>query len=118
MDCVSSSRLSSRNRVRGWCGLGSIKSMSRSRAPVGAMRSGDCGLCFGSGSRIKALKPLPSAFLAIGNHLSRELDIARCSCTMYVIENNRLTMTRRLGKAHVARNYSLEHLLAEKASEI
>src|SRR5208282_3042230 len=118
MDCASSSRLSSRNRVRGWCGLGSIRSMSRSRAPVGAIRSGDCGLGFGSGSRIKALKPLPSAFLAIGNHLTRELDIARRPSAMYVIENNRLAMARCLGQSHVARNHCLEDLLAEKASEI
>src|SRR5208282_2144520 len=118
MDCASSSRLSSRKRVLGWRGLGSIRSMSTSRAPEGAGGSGNSELRFGSGSRIKALKPRPSAFLAIGNHLPGELYVARRSSTVYVIEYNRLTMTRCFCKAHVARNYGLENLLAEEASQV
>src|SRR5208282_4894261 len=118
MDCASSSRLSSRKRVRGWRGLGSISSMSTSRAPPGAAGSGETGLGFGSGSRIKALKPLPSAFLAIGNHLPGELNIARRTCTVYVIEYNRLTVARRFRKAHIARDYRLKNLLAEEAPQV
>jgi hypothetical protein len=37
---------------------------------------------------------------------------------MYVIEYNRLTVTWSLGKTHIARDYSLEDLLAEKAAQV
>src|SRR5271154_1803242 len=125
MDCASSSRLSSRKRVRGWCGFGSIRSMSTSRMPpAGRATSVGSGLAFwsslsgGSGSRIKALKPLPNAFRAIGNYLLGKLDVAGRSCAVYVIEYNRLTVTWGFGKADVARDHGLEDLLAEEAAEV
>src|SRR5271170_1735710 len=92
--------------------------MSISRAPIGAAGSWGVGAGFGSGSRIRALNPLPSAFLTIANHLLCQAEIARRARAMYVIEYNRLTVTRSFCQADIAGNHGLENLLAEEAAQI
>src|SRR5271154_3946231 len=92
--------------------------MSTSRAPLGAAASWGRGAGFGSGSRIRALNPLPSAFLAIGNNLLGQANVARRPRTMHVIEYNRLTVTRSFRQANIARDYSLKDLLSEEATQI
>src|SRR5579863_10427401 len=72
----------------------------------------------GSGSRMSAPSPRPKAFLGIGNYLLGELRVALGPLAVYVIENNRLTETWRLGKAHVARNDTLKDLSAEETTQI
>src|SRR5271154_5912951 len=130
---ASSSRASSRNRVRGWKGLGSMRSMSIwSGPPVGAPSragataaplevvgydatsgAGATGIC-GSGSRMSAPSPLPKAFLVIYDYLLSELCIALSAPAMDIIENNRLTETGCLGQPNVPWDYCLEYLGPEK----
>src|SRR5215472_17196882 len=135
IDRANSSSASSRNRVRGWYGLGSTRSMSiscgpwrtESRAGTTAAllevaiatefcKSLDCGEC--SGSRMSAPSPRPKAFLGIGNHLLGELCITIRPFTMHIIENNRLTETWCLGKPNISRNDTLEYLRSKKATQI
>src|SRR4029077_1947875 len=135
MERDNSSKASSRNRVRGWKGLGSIRSMSISRGPAtpasrrGAVAvplataigedgaAGDEGTC-SSGSRMSAPSPRPSAFLGIGDNLLGELCIAFRPLTVYVIENNRITETWRLRKAYIAWDDALEDLRPKETSQI
>src|SRR5260221_5351755 len=143
MERASSSRASSRNRVRGWYGLGSIRSMSICSGPAGvALKAGaaaaaeppgatECdgagvpvlpaggaaGVCC-SGSRMSAPSPRPKAFLGIGNYLLGELRVTLGPFTVYIIENNGLTEARCLGQPYVTRNHTLKNLCAEEASQI
>src|SRR5712664_3277874 len=102
IDRASSSSASSRNRVRGWYGLGSIRSISTCCGPAdmdslaGAIMAPTAvgpvgGAACGSGSRMSAPSPRPSAFLGIGDYLLSQLNVAFGSLTMHIIENNRLT---------------------------
>src|ERR1700722_16956523 len=137
MERASSSRASSRKRVRGWKGLGSIRSTSIWRGPplleaarAGATAApfdvvayeessgvGATGTC-GSGSRMSAPSPLPNAFLVIKNYLLCELCVALGPFTVDIIENNRLTETWRFGQPNVSRNHCLENLGPEKTPQI
>src|SRR5215469_12680894 len=72
----------------------------------------------GSGSRMSAPSPRPSAFLGIVDYLLGELRIALCALAVDVIENNRLAKTRSFCKPHVARNDALKHLCTEEASQV
>src|SRR5580704_16580381 len=65
--------------------------------------AGGAGTC-GSGSRISAPSPLPSAFRVIGNNLLGDLRIALRPFAMNIVENDGFSETGRLGKPHVARN--------------
>src|SRR5208283_563569 len=144
---ASSSSASSRNRVRGWYGLGSIRSMSICRGPegvglsAGAAAAADppgapaCvaagaagspeftppgatfGLC-GSGSRMSAPSPRPKAFLGIGDYLLGQLCVPLSALAMYIIENNRFTKTRCFGEPYVPRNYALKYLRPKKTAQI
>src|SRR6476660_5649326 len=136
MERDSSSNASSRKRVRGWYGLGSIRSISISCGPwimtsragaaaappavaTGAeLRFSTAGAGAGSGSRMSAPSPRPNAFLGIGNHLLAELRVALGPFTVYVIENNRLTEAWGFGEPYIAGNYTLKDLCSEKAAQI
>src|ERR1700720_174729 len=129
IDRASSSSASSRNRVRGWYGLGSMRSISTCCGPAdmgslaGAVTAPTAvgpvgGVTCGSGSRMSAPSPRPSAFLGIGDYLLSQLSVALGSFAVYVIENNRLTETRRLRQANVTRNGALKNLCAEKTAQI
>src|SRR3972149_9528627 len=72
----------------------------------------------GSGSRISALSPLPSAFLGIGDDLLGKLDVGFSTSTMYVVEDDWLSMTGGFCKAHVARDDGFKHLGAKEAAKI
>src|SRR5712692_1708050 len=126
-DCASSSRAVSSNRVRGWYGLGSSRSISTCSGPpdsAGATAAEDCvvvGIVTGgaaSGSRIRAPSPLPNAFLATGDYLLCKVDVSFSASTMNVVKMNRLSVAWRLGQANISRDYSLKHLSAEEASQI
>src|ERR1700738_2241452 len=137
MERANSSSASSRNRVRGWNGLGSIRSASicngapdieDSRAgatavPLGVVECdgvagvGATGTC-GSGSRMSAPSPLPNAFLVIKNYLLCELCVALGPFTVDIVENNRLTETWRFGQPDVSRNHCLENLGSEETPQI
>src|SRR5712692_1321567 len=91
--------------------------MSTSRGAP-AETGGAAGGGGASGSRISALKPFPSACLGIGDQLLGELEITLRSLAMYVIENNRLTMTRSLGKPDVARDYGPKDLATKEAAQV
>src|SRR5713101_2503353 len=79
---------------------------------------GDSGEIFGSGSRMSAPSPRPSAFLGIGNHLLGELRIALGPFTMNVVKNDRFPETWCFREAHIARNHALKHLCSEEAAQI
>src|SRR5713101_4904212 len=137
MDRDNSSKASSRNRVLGWNGLGSIKSMSISRGPAanssragavaaaeplfvllgGAGTRGEEGTR-GSGSRMSAPSPRPSAFLGIGDYLLGELCITLRPFAMYVVENNRLTETWRLCQTYISRDRTLKDLRSKETTQI
>src|SRR6266446_6415621 len=132
---ASSSRASSRKRVLGWYGLGSTRSMSTSRGPAGAVsRAGTAaappavvacggmgaasGCALGSGSRMSAPSPRPSAFLGIGNYLLGELRVAFRPLAMNVIKNNRLPEAGSFRQANVARNHTVKDLGTKKTAQI
>src|SRR5579862_227762 len=124
MDWDSSSNASSRKRVRGWYGLGSIRSMSTWCEPVGvawaswglSTTGGTC--CCGSGSRISAPSPLPRAFLVICDDLLSELDVTFRAFTTYVVEYDWLSVAWRLGQLYVTRDHRRENLRTEETPEI
>src|ERR1700682_4390568 len=137
IDRASSSSASSRNRVRGWYGLGSMRSISTCCGPadIGSRAGGVTGAraggvtaptaggpvggrTCGSGSRMSAPSPRPSAFLGIGDYLLSQLCVAFGSLTVHIIENNRLTKTRCFRKADITRNDALKNLRTEKATQI
>src|ERR1700730_15917088 len=130
IDRASSSSAPSRNRVRGWYGVGSMRSISPccgpadivSRAGAAAAAPTACwgaggGTC-GSGSRMSAPSPRPNAFLGIGDYLLSQLCVPFGSLAMHIIENNRLTETWSFRKANVARNNALKDLRTEETAQI
>src|SRR5580700_8508228 len=81
---------------------------------VGAGVAGTCG----SGSRMSAPSPRPSAFRFIGNDLLGELRIALRPFAMNVVKNDRFPETWRFGKSYIARNNALKDLPPKKAAQI
>src|SRR6266481_6161611 len=132
MERASSSKASSRNRVRGWNGLGLIKSLSISCGPAdidsrtgtvavpveGEPDVGPAAGAGGSGSRMSAPSPRPNAFLGIGDYLLSQLRVALGSFAVYVIRNNGLAEARCLRQANVAGNDALKNLLTEETAQI
>src|SRR5882672_8625227 len=78
----------------------------------------DSGGAFGSGSRMSAPSPRPSAFLGIGNNLLGELRVALRPFAMNVIKNNRFPETRRFRQANIARNHALKDLRSKETPQI
>src|SRR5260370_32836739 len=79
---------------------------------------GDSGEIFGSGSRMSAPRPRPSAFLGIGNHLLGELRVALGPLTVNVIKNDGFPETWCFRKTHIPRNYALKDLCTEETAQI
>src|SRR5271154_2986088 len=72
---------------------------------------GNCpGIC-GSGSRMSAPSPRPSAFLDIVDYLLGKLRIPLSPLAVDVVENNRLTKTRCFCQPYIPRNHALKHLI-------
>src|SRR6266404_1384717 len=78
----------------------------------------DSGGAFGSGSRMSAPSPRPSAFLGIGNNLLGELRVAFRPFAMNVIKNNRFPETGRFRQANIAGNYALKDLCSKETPQI
>src|ERR1700733_3196059 len=78
---------------------------------------GSTGTC-GSGSRMSAPSPLPSAFLVIEDDLLSKICVALSPFAMNVVKNDGLAEARRLREAHISRYQSLEDLGAEKTAQI
>src|SRR5271165_722975 len=90
-------------------------------AVVGCPGTCVCGTavgCGGSGSRMSAPSPRPSAFLGIGNYLLGQLCVSLSALAMDIVENNRLTKTWRFRQPHIARNQTLEHLRSKETTQI
>src|SRR5216684_1769809 len=135
MDRDNSSRASSRKRVRGWKGLGSIKSMSICCGPgcatsrAGALAAPPafvaCG-CIGAGSgellgsssRMSAPSPRPSAFLGIGNDLLGELRVAFSALTANIVKNDWFSETWCFCKPYISRYHAFEDLCAKETAQI
>src|SRR5271156_2770550 len=78
---------------------------------------GGLGIC-GSGSRMSAPSPRPSAFLGIDDYLLGELRIALGPFTMNIVENDRFTETWSFRQTNIARNDALKYLRTKKASQV
>src|SRR6266404_3743841 len=116
MERASSSKASSRNRVRGWNGLGWIKSVSISCGPadIGSRtgtvavpapddpETGAAAGAWASGSRMSAPSPRPSPFLGIGDYHLSQLRISLGAFAVYVIKNDEFTEAGCLRQANVA----------------
>src|SRR5260370_1504145 len=85
-------------------------------APTACWGAG--GGTWGSGSRMSAPSPRPSAFLGIGDYLLSQLCVAFGSPAMHVIENNKLTEAWGFRHAYITRNNALKDLRTEKAPQI
>src|SRR5271163_819831 len=83
-------------------------------AGAGVGWTGTCG----SGSRISAPSPLPSAFRVIGNNLLGELGVTLRPFAVNIVENDWLAEAWRLGKPYIARNHALKHLRTEETAQI
>src|ERR1700749_5256872 len=68
---------------------------------------GSTGIC-GSGSRMSAPSPLPSAFLVIEDDLLSKICVALGPFAMNIVKNDGLAETRRLCETNIARNQGLE----------
>src|SRR5271169_2089994 len=75
------------------------------------------GIC-GSGSRMSAPSPRPSAFLDIVDYLLGKLRIPLSSLAMDVVENNRFTKTWCLREPYIPRNHALKHLIPKETAKI
>src|SRR5260370_28149116 len=135
MDRDSSSRASSRKRVRGWKGLGSIKSIETCGGPgwptsrAGALAAplafvawgcigAGSGELLGSSSRMSAPSPRPSAFLGIGNDLLGELRVAFSALAVNIVKNDWFSDTWCFCKPHISRYHALEDLRAKETAQI
>src|SRR6202012_1604982 len=78
---------------------------------------GSSGTC-GSGSRMSAPSPLPKAFLVIEDDLLSKVCVSLGPSAVNVVKNDRFAETRRLCKAHIARNDRLKDLGTKKAAQI
>src|SRR6267378_2244005 len=78
----------------------------------------DSGGAFGSGSRMSAPSPRPSAFLGIGNNLLGELCVAFRPFAVSVVRNDWFPKTGRFRQANIARNHALKDLRSKKAAQI
>src|SRR6266850_7014355 len=78
----------------------------------------DSGGAFGSGSRMSAPSPRPSAFLGIGNYLLGELRVAFRPFAMNVVKNNRFSKTGCFGQANIARDHALKDLRSKKTAQV
>src|ERR1700730_13395377 len=81
-------------------------------------RGADSGAVLGSGSRMSAPSPRPSAFLGIGNDLLGELRIAFCALAVNIVKNDWFTETWCFGQAHVAWNHTLKNLCSKETAQI
>src|SRR5277367_3809341 len=103
-----------------WCGPGCSGSLAgAAAAPPVVLTAGDCGVgvgsvACGSGSRMSAPSPRPSAFLSISDYLLGQLRVPLSSPAMDIIENNRLTKTWRFRKTHIPRDHALKYLGTKK----
>src|ERR1700716_2025135 len=78
----------------------------------------DSGCAFGSGSRMSAPSPRPSAFLGIGNNLLGELRVAFRPFAVNVVKKDWFPETGRFRKANIARNHTVKNLRSEKTAQI
>src|ERR1700687_6122690 len=78
----------------------------------------DSGEALGSGSRMSAPSPRPSAFLGIGNDLLGELRVAFCALAVNVVKNDRFTKTWRFREADIAGNHALKDWCSEETAQI
>src|SRR5260370_36378615 len=76
------------------------------------------GEVLGSGSRMSAPSPRPSAFLGIGNDLLGELRVAFCALAVNVVKDDRFTKTWRFRKSHISRNHALKNLCSEETAQV
>src|SRR5271157_2131613 len=127
MERESSSRLSSRNRVRGWYGLGPINSMSIICGPeplevtgagAAAVAAPEELMACGSGSRISAPSPFPKAFLGMGRYLLGKLDVGFGPSTTNVVDNDGLPVARCLRQSYIARNHGRKDLRTEETPQV
>src|SRR5580704_8949740 len=79
---------------------------------------GTSGRACGSGSRMSAPNPRPSAFLGIGNYLLGELGVALSPFAMNIVENDWFSKTRRFRQPHIPRNHALEYLRPKETPQI
>src|ERR1700722_1902519 len=78
---------------------------------------GSTGTC-GSGSRMSAPSPLPSAFLVIEDDLLSKICVSLGPFAMNVVKDDGLAETRGLSQPNILRNQRLEDLRAEKAAQV
>src|SRR6267378_2582407 len=78
----------------------------------------DSGGTFGSGSRMSAPSPRPSAFLGIGDNLLGELRVAFRPFAVNVVKNDWFPETGRFCQANIARNDALKDLRTKKTAQI
>src|SRR5690242_16120969 len=81
------------------------------------MVAGAGGAC-GSGSRMSAPSPRPSAFLGIGNDLLGEMHVTLRPFAMNIVKDDWFSKTWRFGQAHIARNYTFENLCSKETAQV
>src|SRR3989442_10489466 len=80
--------------------------------------AGGLTCCGGSGSRIRALRPRPSAFLVIGNDLLCKLDVALGSSAVYIVENDLFPVAGFLCQADIPWDFRGEDLCSKVAAKV
>src|SRR2546421_10911288 len=106
MESASPTRDSSSTLVRGWRGLGSIRS-------TGSRRSSSHS-SLGATDRIAARpRPMPFGRSATGGYLLCKLEIGVCARTVGIMVNDGLAEARRLSNANVPGDDRIEHQFGE-----
>src|ERR1700719_269278 len=102
------------------CGPADIASRAGSAAvpAAGDPDAGGTAAACGSGSRMSAPSPRPSAFLGIGDYLLGQLRVALGPFAVYIIENNRLAKARGFGEPDIPRNDALKDLRPKETAQI
>src|SRR5262249_11788147 len=98
--------------LRGWYGLGWMRSMSSISMPESVLTAADA-----SGMRL--LRPFPSACLFIvADHLARQVHVGLGAFRLDVVEKYGAAEARRLPQTDVARNDALVDLFLEEFTDV
>src|SRR6185503_18817573 len=108
---VSSSKVASSKKVRGWENPGSTRSIGTSfvsSAAAAAVPSAESS----------ADSPRPNGFRVMGNYLLGQLKIRFRSPGMRVVESNGFSVTGRFSEPNISWNCCLEDLLTIKVAQV
>src|SRR6185503_17323228 len=108
---VSSSKVASSKKVRGWANPGSIRSIGTSFVSSAAAAAAPS-------AESSADSPRPNGFRVMGNYLLGQLKIRFRSLGMGVVESYRFSIAGCFSESNISGNCCLEDLLTIKVAQV